>query len=345
MKLLTRTAAILILFTCQFALAQFTGTLDKPVMGNWHGEFTSEGWQDYNIKAQVVAESWNSYRAIFHIESKNGEITKVESRGETKKDVTPFEGQVDLGDELGGVYTLSAKVVYTGKGKNIKGSFTGTLKNAQKEVEFELKRVLLKSPTLGMKPPEGSVVLLDDTPDTFHDKWNVEYHWKTQSDGSVRTVHSSIWTKEEYSSGHYHVEFLLPYMPNERGQGRANSGVYVLGRYEVQVLDSYALEPRNNLCGGVYQQATPITNACLPPLEWQTYDIFIQAPQFDDSGKKIKNAMLTVKHNGIVIHDNVELKHATPGGRGGKEAPTGNLLFQDHNNSVPFRNTWFKPNE
>ena len=162
-------------------------------------------------------------------------------------------------------------------------------------------------------------------------------------DGSVGMQSSSIWTKEEFGSALYHVEFMTPYMPNDRGQGRGNSGVYVEGRYEIQVLDSFTDEPRDNQCGGIYQQAVPLCNPCLPPGEWQTYDLEFKAPKFDANGKKVENARLTAKLNGTVIHDNLELRHPTPGGLSGKEAPAGNLLFQDHGNNVRYKNVWIKP--
>jgi hypothetical protein len=132
-------------------------------------------------------------------------------------------------------------------------------------------------------------------------------------------------------------------MPGKKGQARGNSGVYLLGRYEVQVLDSFGLETRDNECGGIYKIATPKTNASLPPLEWQTYDIVMRAPKFNDQGEKTQNAVIAVKHNGIVIHDNVELPGMTGGSVSDKEAPKGILFLQDHGNKVQYRNIWFKP--
>jgi hypothetical protein len=113
----------------------------------------------------------------------------------------------------------------------------------------------------------------------------------------------------------------------------------VQGRYEVQVLDSFGLEGKNNECGGIYVIADPIVNMCLPPLSWQTYDIDFTAAKYDDAGKKTANARMTVKHNGVVIHDNVDLKDGNPGAD--KEGPAANGLYlQDHGNPVVFRNIW-----
>jgi hypothetical protein len=132
-------------------------------------------------------------------------------------------------------------------------------------------------------------------------------------------------------------------MPTARGQARGNSGVYAQGRYEVQVLDSFGLEGLDNECGGIYSIDQPSVNACFPPLSWQTYDIDFTAAQYDDAGTKTKNGRITVRHNGIVIHDRIELKHGTPGFH--EEGPGPDSLFlQDHGNPVVYRNIWVVEN-
>ena len=131
----------------------------------------------------------------------------------------------------------------------------------------------------------------------------------------------------------------FPFKPLGRGQDRGNSGVYLQDRYEVQVLDSFGLKGENNECGGIYTKAKPAVNMCFPPLVWQTYDIDFEAAKFDADGKKTKNAVATVKHNGVIIHDNFEIDGSTGGGK--PEGPTpGPIQLQGHGNPVFYRNIW-----
>lgn len=136
-----------------------------------------------------------------------------------------------------------------------------------------------------------------------------------------------------------HIEFRTPFKPLARGQARGNSGVYLQSRYELQVLDSFGLSGENNECGGIYQIAKPSVNMCYPPLSWQTYDIEFKAAKFDESGKKVQNARTTIKHNGVVIHDDLELKSGTPGRHPEGQTDDG-LYLQGHGNPVVYRNIW-----
>ncbi|MGH7128550.1 MAG: 3-keto-disaccharide hydrolase, partial [Planctomycetaceae bacterium] len=140
------------------------------------------------------------------------------------------------------------------------------------------------------------------------------------------------------------IEFRLPYMPYARGQGRANSGVYLQGRYEVQILDSFGLHGAENECGALYRLRPPDVNMCLPPLAWQTFDIEFHAARFDAAGRKTENARITVLHNGVAIHDNVEILRKT--GNGAEEGPDPlPIRLQDHGNPVVFRNIWILDRE
>jgi len=199
------------------------------------------------------------------------------------------------------------------------------------EKSGELKKVDRKSPTLGSKAPPGAIVLFDgSSPDNFEKGQIVE--------GNLLGASSCV-SEHKFGDHSLHVEFRTPFMPKSRGQARGNSGVYVQGRYEVQVLDSFGLEGKNNECGGIYQASEPKVNMCFPPLSWQTYDIDFTAAKYDDSGKKTASARITVKHNGVVIHDNIELPKATPGYKPEGPAKLG-LFLQNHGNPVAFRNIW-----
>jgi hypothetical protein len=197
----------------------------------------------------------------------------------------------------------------------------------------DLKKVERKSPTLGLEPPKGAVVLFAKEGD--------EKNWTggklvELSDGKF--LGNGIKSKQAFGNFTLHVEFRLPWMPNSRGQERANSGVYLQDRYEVQVLDSFGLKGLNNECGGIYTQHAPKVNMCYPPMAWQTYDVeFTAATYF--GGKKTKPARTTIKHNDVLIQDDVELKGITGGGQPEKDTP-GVIQLQDHGNPVVYRNIW-----
>ena len=124
-------------------------------------------------------------------------------------------------------------------------------------------------------------------------------------------------------------------MPEARGQGRGNSGVYLQGRYEVQVLDSYGLEGKDNECGGIYKVGAPLVNMCAPPMQWQTYDITFHAPKSESAG-----ATVTVVHNGVTIHNDLIIPKPTGGALDSNVTEPGGIYLQDHGNPVQFRNIW-----
>ena len=164
--------------------------------------------------------------------------------------------------------------------------------------------------------------------------------WKLEND-FMEIRGGSIRTKREFTDCQLHVEFWLPLMADKTGQGRANSGVYLQGRYEVQVLDSYGLKGQSNDCGGIYGVAAPMVNACRPPEQWQTFDIFFRAPRFE-SGKQVSNARISALHNGVWIHDNVEIPGETTASAGGDAAKPGPIMLQDHGNPIRYRNVWIR---
>lgn len=200
-----------------------------------------------------------------------------------------------------------------------------------------LKKVSRKSPTLGMAPPQGAVVLFDGK---NVDNWVRHRHGGPANMTEDGLLMQGSNSKQQFGDHSLHVEFRLPYMPLARKQGRGNSGCYLQGRYEVQMLDSFGLSGENNECGGLYSVSKPRVNMCLPPLSWQTYDIDFTAARFDAEGKKTKNARITVRHNGVLIQDDVELPQGTPAGVAGEGAGDGPVHLQDHGNPVRYRNIW-----
>lgn len=149
-------------------------------------------------------------------------------------------------------------------------------------------------------------------------------------------------SKQKFQSFRIHLEFRTPFQPFARGQGRGNSGFYAQGRYEVQILDSFGLEGMDNECGGIYTVARPRLNMCFPPLSWQTYDVEFHAAEYED-GKKVKDAQMTVIHNGVVIHKGQEIPHATTAAPVPEGPEPGPIFLQNHGNPVRFRNIFVVP--
>ena len=196
--------------------------------------------------------------------------------------------------------------------------------------------------TLGARPPEGAVVLFGGQ---NLEGW-VKQDGKTPAvwpvhEGVFTVARGNIMTQKRFGDFQLHLEFNVPYLPNARGQGRGNSGVYLTGNHELQVLDSYKLKLRNDDCGAIYKQIIPSVNACKPPLQWQTYDVSFRKAKVDH-GKVVKKARVTVIQNGIKIIDDAEIT-ITPGGMGVAEGEDGPLMLQDHGNAVEYRNIWIKP--
>lgn len=286
---------------------------DFAVQGEYSGEVaTKDGTKKVGV--QVIALGEGKFRAVAYVGGlpgdgwERGQKTKT-ADGETTDGVTAFKGEESEGRLQDGVLTIY----------NSAGEKTG-----------ELPRVVRESPTLGAPPPDGAVVLFDGTSAEAFEGGRMT------DDGLLVAGATS---KQAFGSATLHVEFRTPFMPTATGQARGNSGVYVQDRYEFQVLDSFGLEGLDNECGGLYSVQQPRLNMCYPPLSWQTYDFDFTAPKFDDRGNKLANARVTLRHNGIVIYDDLDIPKLTPGGLP-EEGPTGPLKLQDHGNPVHYRNIW-----
>lgn len=166
--------------------------------------------------------------------------------------------------------------------------------------------------------------------------------WKVE--GEILHIVSGggdIMTKERFTDFFLHLEFRCPDMPEVKGQAKGNSGVFLQGRYEIQVLDSYGINiPGKGDCGAIYDQFAPLVNACKPPMEWQTYDVIFRAPYMDKTGNIIEPTKVSVLQNGQVIQNNVQLPGVTRGALDNRVESPGPLLLQDHENFVVYRNIW-----
>jgi len=191
---------------------------------------------------------------------------------------------------------------------------------------------------------ENAIVLFDGT-DFSH--WTHEgdkpIGWKID-DGAMKIApkSGSLMTRQNFKDFIMHLEFKIPQLPpGIKDRGRGNSGVYIQHRYEVQIIDSYGLEPNDNGCGSLYRFRAPDKNVCGMPGRWQSYDIIFRAARYRGD-KKTNNARISVWHNGVLVHNNAELTNKTGSGRPEGPEP-GPVLLQEHGNEVWFRNIWIMP--
>ena len=202
--------------------------------------------------------------------------------------------------------------------------------------------------TLGGVPDDAVVLFSEETGlSQWESEDGGEPGWTVSGDHfTVKAGTGVIKSKEKFGSMQLHIEWRSPSEVVSEGQGRGNSGVFLMGMYEVQVLDSYNNRTYSNgQASSIYKQHIPLANATRPPGEWQTYDIIFNAPEFDSDGVVKTPATVTVIHNGVLVQNNVELLGPTeyigkPSYRAHEEALP--LVLQDHGNPVSFRNIWVR---
>lgn len=288
--------------------------MDFDLQGEYSGTVKSNDGE-WKLGVQVIAEGHGKFRSVGYIGGLPGD------GWDQSREKIPAAGEVE-GDKL---------VLRTDRGRaEVKGG-NMTIYTQENVRIVELPKVMRTSPTLGRKPPPGAVVLFDGTSaDNF-------INGRMSDDGLLM---EGVTSKQKFGSYNLHLEFLLSFMPHARGQGRANSGCYQQGRYEVQILDSFGLDGKNNECGGVYEIRDPSVNMCFPPLSWQTYDIEYHQAVFDDTGNKTENAWMTVRHNGVTIHDKLQLPRGTRAAPVKEGPEPGPIYLQNHGNPIRFRNIW-----
>ncbi len=296
-----------------------------PVQGEYAGTITLPGAEPVHVGLQVAAYGENEFRARLFFGGFPGDLTVPSDGGEAYQLQGAFEDYVL---EFGGEGTLRLRYGLNG--------FTALDEGNQDR--GRLKRVYRKSPTLGMAPPSEALVLVDGT--------GLE-HWRgNASMTDDRLLKQGAITAGVYGDIRLHLEAKLAFMPEKRNQSRSNSGIYIQNRYEVQILDSFALAPVFNGNTSLYRVAAPLVNATYPPLTWQSYDVFFRAPRFDAAGEKTENARVTVYLNGALVQDDVELENGTGLGGQRQEVPRGELLLQNHGGDpIRFRNVWLVEDE
>jgi hypothetical protein len=194
-------------------------------------------------------------------------------------------------------------------------------------------------------PPSDAVVLFDGSDlSKFRGEKSAEPKWRLENGVMETTPQGGIFSKQEFGDCQLHVEWAAPSVVKGQDQGRGNSGVYLMGRYEIQVLDGYNNKTYpNGQCGAFYGHNAPLVNVCRKPGEWQAYDIIFHAPKKLADGK-VQAGSFTVLQNGVLIQD-----HIPVGGEPTTAAPLGGvvdkgpLYLQDHGNPVRFRNVWIRP--
>ena len=176
--------------------------------------------------------------------------------------------------------------------------------------------------------------------------WEGGENWHVQEGVAHPTGKGGITSRQSFGDLQMHIEWASPEKVEGHGQGRGNSGIYLMGKYEIQILDSYENETYfDGQAGSVYKQWPPLVNASRKPGEWQTYDILFTAPRFDDQGNVTSPAYVTVLHNGVVVQNHTELLGGTFYDRPPAYEPHADRLplhIQDHGNPVRFRNIWVR---
>jgi hypothetical protein len=223
----------------------------------------------------------------------------------------------------------------------------------QEEIDPKLTEVWdpvpeVVTPGENSAPPSDAIVLFDGKNlAQWQGKDGQKAKWRIEDDAmTVLKKSGNISTKKGFGDCQLHIEWRTPAVVKDEGQDRGNSGVFLQGRYEVQVLDSYNNRTYSNgQAGSIYKQYIPLVNACREPGEWQNYDIIFKAPRLKEDGSLKSPAYMTVLHNGVLIQNHVEIKGTTVY-RGEPKYERHNLkeplMLQDHDNPVSFRNIWIR---
>ena len=302
------------------------------------GEYTGKISDQLDIAAQVIASGDGQFEGVLYGGGLPGAgwdgITRFHFQGRRDGATTKFLGR--MGERL----TLPNPNFQATLKNGVLRGMAFMFRNLVDKESFEMTKIHRRSPTEGAEPPSGAIVLFDGS---HTDEW---IDGQTVDDDLLDVGTTS---RREFRGLQLHLEFRTPFMPSAQGMARGNSGVYIKREWEIQVLDSFGWNTENRKferlsafgrCGGIHELIKPRVNMCLPPLAWQTYDIEYLTARFDDQGNRICPALMTVRHNGVLIHDKFVLP-TTPSGTGSsKEQLPGSIYLQDHGNPVRYRNVW-----
>lgn len=295
-------------------------------MGDWQGRWESGEKKHPDIAAQVIAMGNNEYQ-----------VTLVEMLYQRVPPMTMITAAAD-----GGALRFDDGF-YFGEIKD--GHFTGG-RRGEDPGAFVMEPFFLKPPSLGAAPPDGAIVLFDGTGFKEWGRFPKGSSWDVLEGGILQAnpALNAIETRRKFKDCRLHLEFRIPLLPEKRGQDRGNSGVFLQEYYEIQILDSYGLAGYWNECGAIYRISAPYVNMCLPPLQWQTYDMEFRAARFDAQGNLVEKARVTVLHNGVAVQKDHEIPRGTSGDatKPPVSAPSepGPIRLQAHKNQVQFRNVW-----
>jgi len=300
---------------------------DTPFMGEYVGSFTSSSGKRVDAIGKVVAQRRRGKATAYRVT-----LTAL-AGGAIQKTVIGKGAKIVQRADLSGTQEGGGLIL---KGRDWKGGINGDeVSVTGKAGKFALARYERKSPTLLARPPAGAIVLMPYAAGkkTSLAEW-VNQKWQALDDGSALISGGNNVTKRKFRRFKLHVEFRIP---NDLGSG--NSGVYILDRYEIQILNSFGRKPGGGDCAAIYRTFASPINACLPAGRWQTYDITFAGPKLE--GKEaVKLPVVTVVHNGVTVHKDVKIPSPTGQAKPRGHAETGPILLQAHGSGTRYRNIW-----
>lgn len=316
-----------------------------PVMGDWQGAWATEpasrsAVNSPELAAQVVGIGNDTY--LVQIMEAFGRRADLYFEAPIKADK---DGRLVYEDDKWS-FVISAD------------SFAGQSSHGHPEpIPFSLKKIQRLSPTLGRPAPTGAVVLFDGKNlDAWQHADQQAATWLVLDEEKAfeclpRTPENgaggNLFTRRTFGDCEIHLEYLIPYLPEDRVKWRGNSGVYIQGLYEIQIIDSYGATGGWQDCGALYKVSPPKVNMSGPPGQWQSYDIIFRTARFNASGDLIQYPVISVSHNGVPIHTLYGIKERTSHALSDRLLPPpsdpGVILLQDHGYRVQFRNVWVRP--